>query len=222
MVTVDGLSASSARVARGGRRRRSVPLLVVGVVVVGGCVLVSAQVAARAGHRLPVLAAARDVPVGRVVTPADLRVVRVAADPGVRLVAASERGRVVGRPAVVPVAAGDLLPASLAGAVRVFSAGQSVVGLAVKAGQYPPGLARGVRVRIVMAASSEVTVDGSAAGHADANGPGEVSATAVSVQRDALADGGAVVAVQVASGAAADVVRAAARGQVGIVQDGQG
>lgn len=79
------------------------PLVVAGVVVVAGCGLTAAQVAARAGDRVPVLAAARSVQTGQVITRGDVRVVRVAADPGAAVVPAGRQERVVGRTAAVSV-----------------------------------------------------------------------------------------------------------------------
>lgn len=206
-----------------GRRRRSVPMLVAGVLVVGGCGLASVQLTARAGERVPVLAAARDLTVGQTIGTGDVRVVRVAADPEVRLVAAADRGQIVGHRAAVPVAAGDLLPASLTGMAREPAPGQSIVGLLVKNGQAPPGLERGARVRIVTGTedggSQPVTVTGEPGRN---SGQPAMSGVVLSSRpaSQETGEGAAIVTVGVASADAVTVARAASAGAVSIVEDG--
>src|SRR5206468_3539630 len=80
-----------------GRRRRSAPLILVGLLLVLGCALAFAAMSLRAGGRHPVLALAHGVPAGHVLTSADLRVLRVGAPTSVHLVKAAEQAAVVGR-----------------------------------------------------------------------------------------------------------------------------
>ena len=87
---------SSPPVAGAPRLRRRPALGIAGVLLVllGG--LATATLVGAAGDRVEVIAVARDVPVGTSVQPADLGVVRVAADPGLRPVPAGARDRIVG------------------------------------------------------------------------------------------------------------------------------
>lgn len=203
--------------------------MVVGVLVVGGCALASAQLVARAGDRVPVLAATRELPAGHVIAAGDVTTVRVAADPQVRLLPATQRGQVIGRTTAVPVTTGGLLAASALGPARVPPAGHSVVGLAVKPGQYPPGLAAGAHVRIITASSASSSPDASVTitGHGqDAKQPtggGAVRGTVLSMTAARQSTGVAVkVSVQVPTDQAAQVAKAASAGEVSVVQDSSG
>ncbi|MFJ9619083.1 SAF domain-containing protein [Streptomyces noursei] len=117
-----------------------------------GAVVVSAvgftMVAKVVGHRDRVLVVARDVPVGRVLQPADLRVAEVAADAGV--VPVADRGTVLGRRVKVPLVAGALLARGQVGTPVAFPPkGSSQVSLAVEPGGAPPELSRGERVAVL-------------------------------------------------------------------------
>ncbi|MGP3949622.1 SAF domain-containing protein [Streptomyces sp. 7N604] len=131
----------------GGRRRR------LGWVWAGvGAVVVSAVgftlVAQAVGERDQVLVLARDVPVGGVLKPGDVRAVEVAADTGV--VPLADRGTVLGRRARVPLVAGSLLAPGQVGSRAGFPPkGSSQVALAVEPGGAPPDLARGERVALL-------------------------------------------------------------------------
>lgn len=134
-------------VVTGGRRRR------LGWVWAGvGAVVVSAVgfalVAQSVGEREQVLMLVRDVPVGQVLEPGDLRVVEVAADMGV--VALAERGTVLGRRVKVPLVAGSLLAPDQVSTRAVFPPkGFSQVAFAVDPGGAPPDLTRGEHVAVL-------------------------------------------------------------------------
>jgi len=180
-----------------------------------GCSLVFALASLDLGDRRPVLAVARDVPAGRVLTDADLREVRVAADDGVRPVPASERTRVVGRPAAVPLVPGSLLTMAQIGAPSALAPGEAVVGVALKAGQFPPGLAPGAHVRVVDTGAPATPVP---TGTGDAGTVLARSATVVAVVGPA-SDGSSatVVSLKVASAEADRVAVAAASGRAALV-----
>ncbi|KNE82444.1 flagellar basal body P-ring biosynthesis protein FlgA [Streptomyces fradiae] len=117
-----------------------------------GAVVVSAVgfalVAQMVGERDQVLVLARDVPVGHVLKPGDVRAVQVAADAGV--VPVAERGAVLGRRARVPLVAGSLLAPGQLGPKAAFPPkGFSQVALAVEPGGAPPSLAAGERVAVL-------------------------------------------------------------------------
>ncbi|MFT7837726.1 hypothetical protein Q5530_16450 [Saccharothrix sp. BKS2] len=95
------------------------------------------------------LALARDVSVGQVLTAGDLREVGVAVDAGVAVVGADLVATVVGRPMATGVSAGALLTPASVGAAVVPVAGQAVAALALRPGQFPPEVAAGARVAVV-------------------------------------------------------------------------
>src|SRR4051794_3965557 len=71
---------------RGAGRRHSIPHLMVGILLVVVCAAGFVFVSLNSGQRRPVLALARPVQVGQVLTAPDLRQVSVAVDAGVAVV----------------------------------------------------------------------------------------------------------------------------------------
>jgi len=134
-------------------RRRSVPHLLVGALLVLACAAGVVLWSLAAGQRQRVLAVARPVPVGHVLSTADLREVSIAADPGVSTVAASQAPAVVGRMMATSLPAGSLLNPEVLGAALVPAPGQAITALALKAGAFPPELAPGARVAVVLVPS---------------------------------------------------------------------
>jgi hypothetical protein len=110
--------------------------------------LVLAEGWVRAGSRQPVLALARPVAAGQVITRSDLRVVRVSAAGPVALVPAARLAQVAGRAAAAGLPAGSLLAA---GDIAAPSAGrgQALLGVVLRPGRYPPGLSPGQRVAVL-------------------------------------------------------------------------
>lgn len=138
------------------------------------------------GQRHAVLAVARTVDPGQVVTEADLTVVRVAADPGVRTVASTERSTIVGQRATVRLLPGSLLTSGAVTKGNVIADGYTVIGAVVKPGQYPLGLRSGDRVQIVVVggATGDRPVDATIVA-VSSNGSGNGSAISLAVPRDA-------------------------------------
>jgi hypothetical protein len=137
---------------RGARRRRRLPFVALGGLLVIGCVLAYAFGAVRLGDRVQVLAVARPVAAAQTLTVADLREVSAARDPSVELVLAADAGRVVGRAAVVPLLPGTLLTSALVGDAAFPPSGKAVASVALKPGSYPQGLAAGARVTVYVTA----------------------------------------------------------------------
>jgi hypothetical protein len=160
--------------------------------------------------RVPVLALARDVRAGQVLTAADLRVAHVAAEEDVGLIPAGERDQVVGRPAAVPRPAGALLAPADLGPAAFPPAGKALVATGVKAGRYPPGLTSGAVVTVLVAPDD-----------ASAAGGGQVQSFSALVEsvtvQPSTADGSVVVALLMDPGPAT-TVGAAAAGTVSLVQ----
>ena len=112
---------------------------------------IAAAVVTAAGQRVAVVAVVRDVPVGTVITAADLGQARVAADPALDPLPASQQDSLVGEYAAVDLRAGTLLTASQVTTTPVPAAGQSLVGVALHPGQLPARpLQPGDRVALVV------------------------------------------------------------------------
>jgi hypothetical protein len=162
---------------RAARRRRRLPFVALGGLLVIVCVLAYAWGAVRLGDRVQVLAVARPVAAGQTLTAADLKQVSAAEDPGVQLIPVGQVQQVTGRTAVVPLLPGTLLTPSLVGEAAFPPVGKVTASLALKPGQYPQGLATGARVAVY--ASATETSDGQPAA---ANGAKSAGSTAVRLQ----------------------------------------
>lgn len=214
-----------------GRRRRHLPLVVVGVMVVIGCALAFADVSLRSGHGAEVLVVAQPVPAGQVLTGGDLRAVKLSAPSGVASVPAGEEQAVLGQPAAVPLTPGSVLTRAEVGSGALVGAGSDVVAAALKAGAYPPDLAPGDKVQVIPVSSasgssvsgSSVSGSSSATGSAGPTAQGPLPATVMAVQGPSAASGSpAVVSLVVARSDAAEVASLAAAGEVALVEVGGG
>jgi hypothetical protein len=197
-------------------RRRSVPLAAGGVVLVVACALVFAEGWLQAGNRQPVLALAQPVTAGQVITAADLETVRVSAAGPVSLVPASRQAEVVGSTAAVSMPAGSLLTGSDIGTPPPVR-GQVRLGVALKAGAYPPDLAAGQDVDVLATPASGTTGSSASSGSAPAALPvGQAVVLSVSPAPAAGGSGGTVVELQVSADAMPQVAAANAAGQIAL------
>lgn len=161
------------------RPRRKRGRIAAGVTLLIVCGWLAAVVFVSAGRRQEVLALAH--PVGRFeeLEADDLRVVRVAADPDLELVAGDRLDDLVGRPAATDLVEGSLLHEDelLDPGERVVGPGEAVVGTVLEAGDSPGNLAAGVEVEVVVRAAAgssagPQTLRGWVLGVADAANPG--------------------------------------------------
>lgn len=143
-----------SRIARGTGRRRRVPYLVLGVLLVVICVAGAVITVLQVGNREPMLSLARPVHVGDVLAPQDLRQVPLPSDSGADLVPASQAATVLGRPVAYSLPMGTLLPRSALGRPQVPPTGQAIVAVAAKPGQFPPQLAPGTTVSVIVVPGS--------------------------------------------------------------------
>jgi hypothetical protein len=150
--------ATAPRAGRGpwraARRRRRLPFVALGGLLVIVCVLGFAYAAVRLGDRVQVLAVIRPVAAGQAIAAADLTAVSAAENPQVPLVRAADAESIVGRTAVVPLLPGTLLTPSLLGEAAFPPSGKVTASVAVKPGQYPQGLAAGARVHVYVSMSA--------------------------------------------------------------------
>jgi hypothetical protein len=183
--------------------------IVLGVLLVAFCGAGVAAYTASIGHRRPVLVIVRPVDAGSVIHDADLGEARLAPDPALRTLSSSQRSRVVGRVAGVNLVPGTLLAEGELATGPAVDANHAIVGLALKAGQYPTGL------RALDAVTVVETSPASSIGPTDAT---VLVDNAVVTSTDQAADGQTtVVSVLVPRPAAPSVAGAAARGQVSVV-----
>ena len=158
--------APPGRRRAGGSRVRPVAGVLLLAVV---CALVLAEGRVRAGNREPVLALARPVAAGQVITASDLRVVSISTAGPVSVVPAWRQDRVAGRTATASLPAGSLLAAADVGAASPRR-GRAWLGVALKPGRYPPGLSPGQHVGVLTAPAGHAPraggrVRGGAVGH---------------------------------------------------------
>jgi SAF domain len=135
-------------------RRLSVPHLLAGALLVLACAAGFVLWSLTIGGRAPVLALARPVSVGQVLTAADLREVSIATDPGVSTMIASQASVVIGRSVATSLPAGSLLSPGVLGAALVPGPGQAIAALALKAGTFPVELTPGARVAVILVPGS--------------------------------------------------------------------
>jgi hypothetical protein len=135
-------------------RRRNVPYLLVGVLLVlvcAGGAVVAGQVL---GGRVSVLALARPVAAGHLLTAGDVRAVEISAGSGMDLVPAGSVPTVLGRPVAFSLPAGSLLTAAELGPVQIARTGEAVAAVGVKPGQFPPDVEPGTRVAVLVSAGT--------------------------------------------------------------------
>ena len=134
---------------RGTKRRRSVPHLLLGALLVLACAAAFLVVSLNSGNKESVLALARPVAVGQVLTAQDLKQVNVAVDPGVSVVDVNQAAGVVGRTMSTSLPAGALLTVDAVSGAGVPAAGQAIAALSLKAGQFPVEVSPGAHVSVV-------------------------------------------------------------------------
>ncbi|PWW53105.1 hypothetical protein [Actinokineospora spheciospongiae] len=191
-------------------RRRSVPYLLLGVLLVLACVGGFVLILLHSGDREPVLALARGVPVGHVLSTQDLRQVTVAVDPGVAVVGADQAGTLIGRPMATSLSEGALLTPDAVGAAVVPAGGQAIAALALKPGQVPTEVGPGARVSVVFVSGQTATAS------SPPDEDGTVWPAVVTSVTGSPSEQTTVVSVQLTE-AAARQVAAVPAGQVSIV-----
>ena len=195
------------------RRPRNLGGAVLGLLLVLFCATTVAVITSNAGHRRPVVVVARTVKMGATIGTGDLAEARVAADPSVHAIAASELGHLVGRVAAVTLVNGTLVtPAELETGPFV-AAGSSVVGLNVKLGFAPAGLRPGAPVRLVLAQPAT-----SSASAVAPSSPAVLAGQATVFDVTSTPDGqGQIVSVVVDDASAPAVAAAGAMGTVSVI-----
>ena len=207
---------SSRRRASGPRRRRQLPLVVSGVLLVAGCALAFADASLHLGDRAGVLVLDQPLAAGQVLSADDLQVVQISADSGLDAVPVANEASVLGRPAALSLVAGALLTPAELGPASPVSAGSDLVAVGLKAGAYPPDLAPGNQVEVV-------AVPSQSGASAPTSAVGLLPATVLAVDAAPAGSGGPTVfSLQVANDDAAEVAILAAAGEASLLQVGAG
>lgn len=131
------------------RNRRSIPHLLLGALLVLACATGFVVIWLTSGNRQSVLALARGVAVGHMLSTQDLQQVNVAVDPGVSVVDADQTASVVGKTMSTSLPAGSLLTPDAITASLLPGPGQAIAALALKTGQFPPEISPGSHVLVV-------------------------------------------------------------------------
>lgn len=147
---IGGKPGAPSRISTRAGRRRRIPYLALGALLVVVCTIAAVVLVLRTADREPVLALAGPLPVGHVLTAQDLRQVPVSGAVGGDVIPAGEIETIVGRPLAYALPAGALLPRSALGSAQVPPDGQALVAVAVQPGQFPPELTPGARVAVVV------------------------------------------------------------------------
>lgn len=132
-----------------GTHRRSIPHLLLGVLLVLACGGAFLAMSLNSDNRQPVLALARPVSVGQVLTAQDLRQVNLAVGGGVSVVDAEQVASVVGKTMSTTLPAGALLTLEAVSGAGVPAAGQAIAALSLKPGQIPSEVSAGTHVSVV-------------------------------------------------------------------------
>jgi hypothetical protein len=135
-------------------RRRRLPELALGLLLVAGGSLGALLLVVGSRERTPILALSHDISRGDVVSEADLATVYIGSDSSIAHLDAGDEVDVVGRAAVVDMASGTVItPDQFAEPVEVVEPGTATVGLSLEAGQLPSlHLAPGDRVAVMVGA----------------------------------------------------------------------
>lgn len=147
--TTDGAKPTSR--LRTTKRRRSIPHLLLGALLVVACAVAFVMVSLNVSNRHAVLALARPVSVGHVLTAQDLKQVNIAEEPGISIVDAGQATSLVGKTMSESLPEGAVLTPDAVSGTGIPTAGQAIVALSLKAGQFPPEVSPGTHVSIVFA-----------------------------------------------------------------------
>ncbi|GAB2711561.1 SAF domain-containing protein [Kitasatospora kifunensis] len=158
------------------RRSRRPALVAIGVALaaVGG--LGSAYFVTAAGHRTDVIAVARDIPAGQVITSADLVRASMVADPALHPVPVSRAHDILGQVAAMDLPAGSMVTDRSVRAGQPLTAGKDTVGVLAKEGQLPAEPVQPGQVVTVVQTPGQQDASGAAPGQ-----PATISAVVVQV-----------------------------------------
>jgi len=199
---------------RGLPRRRRPAMIALAAALIGAGILASAALYHRANHQVAVVMVTAPVPVGAVITSADVGTTTVAAGPGLAMIPARQMSQVVGLVAATSLRPGTLLAPSEVTSKLSPAPGQDLVPVAIKPSGLPAsGLAPGDQVLVV---ATPAAAGGSGSGAAPVLTQ-PVSATVQAVNTATDQNGLDVVDLLVPSSTGPQVAQQAATGQIALV-----
>jgi hypothetical protein len=211
---------------------------VASLVVVAASIAAFASLYSSAGRKTAVIVVQQGLLQGQEITSAQLAEADVSVSSGVDVIPVADAHSLVGKRAAIAVPAGSLLTSADLTSAPTLASGSSVVGLALKDGQFPAsGLVTGDQVMIVQTATPGSPLSAPISGSTtSSSGPGSAtgatvfsgSGTGVLVAQatvfsasapSANSSGGfsLLVSVEVRSVVAPDVATASSAGQVSVV-----
>jgi hypothetical protein len=200
----------------GSTTKRNLPLVGLGVLLVVGCAVGFSSALLRAGGRQEVLVVARNVSAGHIISSSDVRTAQLSLAGSIASIPASEAAQIIGHPASAALASGTLLTESDVAPTLGPPKGHAVVGLALKPGQYPVGLAPGERVLVVVNAGVSTSTDSSTTSDSSSV-IAPMEGTVLEVESDPVDSSGSfVVSIQLDEGNGAIVASAASAGNVAL------
>lgn len=202
------------------RGRRRLPYLLVGLLLVVSCVGGAVWWTHSAQERVRALALVRPVTVGQVLTEADVRGVDIALPAGVELVPADRASAVLGRPMATSLEPGALLTPDAVGGAAIPAAGRAVVAVGVQPGQFPPAIAAGTPVTVIVAADT-ATNTATGTTQTTSQGPGTSWRATVVDVAPAASDQTTVVSLELAVASAAELAQVPS-GQLSLVMRSTG
>lgn len=136
------------------RRRRSPALVGLGVALIALGGIGGGWLGTRGHDTHPITIAATAMPAGHTITATDLRTVQVAGD--IPFASTADAAQLLGRVTTGSVDAGTVMADSMAAGPPGISKGQAIVGVPLKAGQYPAlGLHSGDNVALVRGVAAQ-------------------------------------------------------------------
>jgi hypothetical protein len=130
-----------------------------GALLIVVCAAGGVFAATQLGDRDSVLALARPVSVGQILTAQDLKQVSMAADSGMDIMPASAASTVVGQPVAFSLPVDALVTRSMLGAPKIPAQGQAIAAVGLKSGQFPPDLSPGTTVAVLTTPGQGTTTE---------------------------------------------------------------
>jgi hypothetical protein len=157
-VSSNGARSRTPGIAANPHRHRNLPLALVALACMAVSVVAFVGIQLASSDRRPVLAVARAVPAGAVLTDADLTIAEVGDDPALSPIPLADKASAIGHTAAVDLRPGPLLVAGALGEPPALANGEALAGIEVSAAAAPVGSLRtGDRVRLVEVTKQEDT-----------------------------------------------------------------
>ncbi len=197
--------------------KRNLPLVGLGVLLVVGCAIGFSSAWLRAGGRQDVLVVDTSLAAGQVLSSSDLQTAQLSVARGIASMPASQLSQVIGRPVSTTLTPGTLLTETDVAQMAGPPSGRAEIGLALKPGQYPPGVTPGDRVLVVINAGSSPTSSNFSPTSVASSENAPMEATVIGVESPpADSSESLIVSIQLAEGNGSAVASAASAGNVAL------